>query len=346
MIINKYKNHGEEILKKGKNISSRGYCGYFTKKSGERIYLRSRNEFVVACVLEILNKKYKTEQTIYKINDIKYKPDFFIYKGNDLRCVVEVKYSKKERKEYLKKFKRFFNMMGVSYIVLEDKHIRKLIRKFKLKEKERKWIKYSIENENAWNMMGKNNPSFGLSHTDETKKIISEKMKLWHKQNKQEFKNVMKKAMNKEETKLKISKSLKKYNTNHPDRFKKYKEIIKIVFCPICKNKMGLILCYDKNTNKFVEVKKEDNRRTCSEQCYQKYRRIKYSINRKKIRKNSKKIALRELVKYYKENNSITREIAENILRNKTSPFDIRILFGNGTKMKEAIYGEIEKSNL
>lgn len=96
---------GKGILK-----NSKGYQGYYKRKSGEYVWLRSSWEYIYAKWLDHNNINWKFENIQYKLdNGESYRPDFFIYDENwNLSYLVEIKgYLNKDRlyKVDLLKFK-------------------------------------------------------------------------------------------------------------------------------------------------------------------------------------------------------------------------------------------------
>jgi hypothetical protein len=73
--------------KNGKSIK-----GYYKKKDGEYVYLRSSWEYIMAKWLDKHNIDWKYELKTYKLsNGQNYRPDFFIFKENKLKMIIEVK---------------------------------------------------------------------------------------------------------------------------------------------------------------------------------------------------------------------------------------------------------------
>lgn len=88
----------ELLIKNGKTIQ-----GYYVKKDGSKVWLRSTYEYVIAKWLDKLDKEWKTEEKCYVLsNGERYRPDFFIYENNKLHSIVEVKsrYFNKDNREY------------------------------------------------------------------------------------------------------------------------------------------------------------------------------------------------------------------------------------------------------
>ena len=71
---------------------SRGIQGYFLKKDGSKVWLRSTYEFIFAKWLDKNNIEWKIEETQFNLsNNETYRPDFFIYENCKLLMIVEIK---------------------------------------------------------------------------------------------------------------------------------------------------------------------------------------------------------------------------------------------------------------
>lgn len=156
-------------LDKKNSRCSRGYCGYFFTKNGERLYLRSLKEYIVASWLSSL----ETENIILKgewyISN--YRPDFRIEIDNKVRLVVEVKDNKKDAEEYIKKYKQIINDFGYRYIVIyKKKTFLYLIEKLNIDLDQ--W-----RNQCEYDYSGENNPRFGVKASEKTKFLIGKKTK-------------------------------------------------------------------------------------------------------------------------------------------------------------------------
>lgn len=157
------KNNGK--IKKGNYKSGRGYCGWFIKQNKQKVYLRSKLEFLYANFLLKTNVEFSVETTTFEINGKMYKPDFFIYNNKKLIKIVEIKDNKKTAEEYIKLFKKYFNLIKIEYEVI-----------YSLKE----YVKYSstkeienwINNSKTEDMRGNKNPMFGMKHSEKTKQKI------------------------------------------------------------------------------------------------------------------------------------------------------------------------------
>lgn len=103
-------------LKNGKTIQ-----GYYLKKDGNRVWLRSTYEYIIAKWLDKLNLNWSVEVECYKLsNGERYRPDFFIYENGILKTIIEVKsrYFNKENREY--KFHMFKEEHGIDCMIITD----------------------------------------------------------------------------------------------------------------------------------------------------------------------------------------------------------------------------------
>lgn len=73
--------------------TTRSIQGFYKRKNGEYIWLRSTYEYIYAKWLDERNFLWDVEQISYPLkNGERYRPDFFIYsKTNELQTVVEIK---------------------------------------------------------------------------------------------------------------------------------------------------------------------------------------------------------------------------------------------------------------
>ncbi len=102
--------------KNGKTIQ-----GYYTKKDGNTVWLRSTYEYIIAKWLDKIDVDWNTEVQCYELsNGERYRPDFFIYEDNKLKTVIEVKsrYFNKENREY--KFHMFKEEYGLDCMLIID----------------------------------------------------------------------------------------------------------------------------------------------------------------------------------------------------------------------------------
>jgi len=167
-------------LKLGTN-KNKGYIGYHTTWDGLKVFLRSKAEFIYACVLDEQKIPYKIECCTYIINNRSYKPDFFIFADTNYQVVkkiVEVKGLDDNKTALLSEnqFKPYFTSIGILYEVVWKQ--RSAISKYNLESKIKEWVDKSILNyDNVCYMMGEKNPMFGKKHLDKTKQLISLKAK-------------------------------------------------------------------------------------------------------------------------------------------------------------------------
>lgn len=314
------------MTKLDKDRTSRGYCGWHKTWNGKNIYLRSKLEYIIALWLDYKKYEYATESFIYN----NYKPDFFVYKNHNLIYIIEVKYSEKDRIEYLKKYKSYFQEQNIKYFVLSKKHINCIKKRYDFEFQVKNWIENSANI--LHNMCNEKNPHYGFKHSKETKKKIGEKSieRCKDKEFLKRFKKAIKKSMT-EERRKKLSISAIKRFENIDERQKislansKYKKMLVEKRCKNCNNKFRIYECYIDGVFKFYMSVKNWNILKgdfCSSKCaisYIRKRQIK-SKKQKQIKIYNKfllefgKIPLRrDFLKYCKKNNI---------------PCDIRSTFG------------------
>jgi len=166
-------------VKKGTG-KNRGYIGYRITWDGKKVFLRSKAEFIYACVLDIERIPYMLECSTYEINGVRYKPDFFIFDDtySTIKKIVEIKGldDKKTALQYIDKFKQYFNKLGIEYDTIWK--YRALITKYNLDSKIDKWVNKSIElYDHISDVSGENNPMYGKKHKPETIELIRKKAK-------------------------------------------------------------------------------------------------------------------------------------------------------------------------
>jgi hypothetical protein len=332
-------------LKRGNDKTSRGYCGYYTSPvTGKKFYMRSKQEFIVANWLDILNITFSTESMVYDINGIKYKPDFFVYdKNNNLEEIIETKYSKKEAIEYEEKFSRFFEMLGIKYVVFYNKHTNNLIKKFSLQEKIDKWIDENVDI--IHDMRGSKNPHFGCKHSEKSLNLIGVTSKeKWKDETFRKYciskikekmsepdvrKKISDKAkerwLGKEEERIKYSEQRRKY-----DRVEIYKK------CPYCNKEKKVIHLYDRETKIFI---KEIGSVFCNNSCTALYKNaIKYEK-----RKGEQKELYMELKK--KLERCPYKKEFEQYCVEKNKSFDLRYTYKKFGILKEVCGGKTFTNN-
>lgn len=104
------------LSKSGKSIQ-----GYYTKKDGSKVWLRSTYEYIIAKWLDKLGAEWKTEERCYVLsNGERYRPDFFVYENNELKTIIETKsrYFNKDNREY--KFHLFKEEYGLDCMLVTD----------------------------------------------------------------------------------------------------------------------------------------------------------------------------------------------------------------------------------
>ena len=92
--------------------NSKGIQGYYKKKNGELVWLRSSWEYIYAKWLDKQNINWKIEEKVYVLsNKERYRPDFFIYNDkNQLQYIVEIKGYYKNRINKYELFKKEHNI--------------------------------------------------------------------------------------------------------------------------------------------------------------------------------------------------------------------------------------------
>lgn len=94
--------------------SKRCIQGYYEKKNGKKVWLRSTYEYVMAKWLDKMGVEWEVEQQAFVLsNGERYRPDFFIYENGNLKSVIETKsrYFNKDNREYkFHLFKEEFNI--------------------------------------------------------------------------------------------------------------------------------------------------------------------------------------------------------------------------------------------
>ncbi len=97
---------------------SRGIQGYYQKKNGDKVWLRSTYEFIFAKWLDRNNIDWKVEETQYKLsNNETYRPDFFIYENSKLLMIVEIKGYFNNRRYKAELFK---NEFSIPLIIIDE----------------------------------------------------------------------------------------------------------------------------------------------------------------------------------------------------------------------------------
>jgi hypothetical protein len=65
--------------------------GWYTRKNGKKVWLRSCLEFIYAKWLDSADMEWETEVCVFRDEKETYRPDFFIYKDGQLIRLVEIK---------------------------------------------------------------------------------------------------------------------------------------------------------------------------------------------------------------------------------------------------------------
>lgn len=266
------------------NRGGRGYCGSYITFFGKEIYLRSMQEFILAKYLDKYKIPFLTEVTTFCIDGINYKPDFFIYEKDfeKLKKITEIKYTNKEKQEYLEFYGPYFKKVGITYEVLSLYDIKTYYKK-EVEEKDiEEWKDNYIKNYSNLDYSGLKNPMYGIRHTDATKKKIGEQTRKYmqNEEIKQKQKiglEIFWKSERGKEVKKLISENTKKHMAE--------KNPIITRICKIC------------NKEYEVKTKSKYHHDTCSNSCSQKYS---WMMGKSKYRGQSKKSYKTRLMSYYK----------------------------------------------
>ncbi len=320
-------------IKKGNDKNCRGYSGYFNGN-----YLRSTLEFVFATYLKYKNVKYGYEKNTYVINGKNYKPDFFLYNKHDiLKCIVEIKDTKKKAEKYKKMFQQYFKAIGVRYLVIYN--VNKIIKFYNLYDDVNKWKKKSIEN-GATDMSGVHNPRWNTTITEETRKKQSKKRKDYFKKNpekRKELSEIIKKTMTVERRKQISNRQKERYKNKRIIFEKNNPKINKS--CIICGKMFDTI---------------DKNRKTCKNSgCTIKYKISIGILKPRKVKEKSKtkqyKTKLINFIKNYNLNldDDISAQI-QQLRTDKKIPYNfgisiktIKKYFGDINNLKKEYYGKI-----
>ena len=318
------------MSKKGNDKTSQGYCGWFTTWLGDKVYLRSQLEFIVAKWLDNKKFKYKLEQKIYNINGRNYKPDFFIY-NNGLKYIIEVKYSKAEADKYIERFYDYFKGEGIKYFVLYKKHTNRIMKRLNLSDDLDFWKENSASI--IHDMRGNKNPHYGFKQSDDSKKLIG--LKTTERYNDITYRKgwieSIKNSMTDERKEI-ISKKMKERFKDPLERQKlsdilrKYDKKEIECICKVCEKKFTITECYDKITG---EYKKSIGNKSgcCNVKCA--------SINsRKKMVEDKKEKQIELYKKLTKKGIFLTRKSFTSYCKENGIGCDIRSTFGKFSKFK------------
>ena len=148
----------------------RGYSGYYNG-----VYLRSSLEFAFAYLLDYKKIKWAYEVNAYNLDECIYIPDFYIYDDDyTLIEIIEIK-GKENKEDGLKKISLLYEKFGVKVTLIEYSDILKLyniLMPISYTAAKNIFINNYSAVLNTCDMRGKNNPMYGVSHTDETKRKI------------------------------------------------------------------------------------------------------------------------------------------------------------------------------
>lgn len=153
----------------------RGYGGYY-----KETYLRSSLEFAYAYYLDTKEIKWKYEIMRFDLEDgVSYKPDFYIMNDYDeIAFIVEIK-SEENKHEGIKKINKFKELFNLDIRLITYKDLLKLYQNempISLNKARTMW-KEDYKTSLNHDVSGENNPMFGKTQSDSTKKLISEKSK-------------------------------------------------------------------------------------------------------------------------------------------------------------------------
>jgi len=241
-------------IKKGGYKNGRGYCGYYTNKDGKKMFLRSSLEFMYAVYLDHMCKHFLTEQMTFEITGIYYKPDFFIYdeQYGKLLEIVEIKHDEQAAQPYLP-FINFFKDIGIKYSIEYDK---KVYAKYTTKSMLEKWKQDFVENYKSINVIGENNPMFGMKHSKETKRKIG---------------NQTKRYMKDPDIKRRHSQSIRSFwKSPEAESIKEKYRVLRHQEKAARDAKNPIVERKCAFCNKEFQCRKNDNKLTCSNSCSQK----------------------------------------------------------------------------
>lgn len=155
------------------NSKTRGYSGYHVTWDNKEVYLRSLNEFIVACMLDAHQVPYLLEQETFVVGERTYKPDFFCYSDNTyskITKIIEVKHQgyAEVSNTYKELFEEYFLSKGIEYEVVF--RFDALKTKYCPIEQQTMWKEKTKDNSQV--MLGEKNPRFGVAMAESTKKLI------------------------------------------------------------------------------------------------------------------------------------------------------------------------------
>ena len=149
---------------------NRGYSGYYNG-----VYLRSSYEYAYAKYLDYQNIEWRYEDQEFNLLDGTYLPDFFVYKNGELQFIAEVKSGEKREIQRaiirLNELKKQFQIESKLILFKDLKELYKDM-PFKLHKVIQEWINSEATKINK-SVSGELNPHFGISHSIQTKKLIS-----------------------------------------------------------------------------------------------------------------------------------------------------------------------------
>lgn len=147
-----------------------GYYGYHETFQGEKVYLRSAKEYLVALYLDTKKIPYVVEP--YGLFD-HCRPDFLLPTHN---LIIEVKDTNQRRIKVIQERRTLYNSHGYRMIAIgRVRHFSKIMRIVPNSEELlSKWK----DMPRAIDSKGVNNPRYGTKCSDETRRRISEKAKI------------------------------------------------------------------------------------------------------------------------------------------------------------------------
>lgn len=168
-------------------MSIRGYSGVY-----KGYYLKSSYEYVMAVILDHDDINWRYEEQDFDLGMRVYRPDFFLYNTeNKLYKVIEVKSNISEEiqkgEETTKLLKELY---GIPAEVILRKDLSKMCKErgLKITKLIENW-KNMPEVKTNFDYSGKNNPHFGMKHSELTKKKIGERTRQRIKENPEPYLN-------------------------------------------------------------------------------------------------------------------------------------------------------------
>jgi len=157
--------------------NSRGYSGYINIR-GNDLFIRSSHEFIYLHYFDKIidsNFRISCEDKIFYYKDYAYKPDVFVYDNNNsLIEIIEIKSNEFKMDDKYELFIKYFKKIKIKFTIFSNSN--DILKQHPdINQRLKKWKQEYITTHD--NMVGKNNPMYGLKHSEKTKKLISEKAK-------------------------------------------------------------------------------------------------------------------------------------------------------------------------